>query len=294
MLNIAVVRDLLNWIEHNLDKELNVDRLSEKSGYGKTHLQKLFKKMTGFNVATYIRYRRICKTSTILKLTNLSILDVAVMYRFGSQQNYSRAFKRFFSVSPSVFRKGSVDFSNALIPPLFEFEKKESIELLYIKEMKIHGVLINVDVMIHDVLSSNDVGEQCLRVVKKEMDSYKNNNCLYTVISYLPSNDKDENINIKYLVGVPVSDGYKNNGIKKRDKKMTINAGWYAKSVHIGMWDNYINHSAYIYLNLLPELRLKRSEGVDFEIYYMNDEEGKEDCNCFFVCEYYIPIIMDV
>ncbi len=41
-----IIRDLLRWIDDNLDKPLSLDNVAAKAGYSKWHLQRMFKEVT--------------------------------------------------------------------------------------------------------------------------------------------------------------------------------------------------------------------------------------------------------
>lgn len=43
----GIIRDLLSWLEKNLDHPLSLDNVATKSGYSKWHLQRMFKDITG-------------------------------------------------------------------------------------------------------------------------------------------------------------------------------------------------------------------------------------------------------
>lgn len=101
------IEDLIAWIEDNLTEDLNIDTIAQKSGYSKWHMQRLFKEMTGQTVAAYARKRRLTKSAMALRLTRLSLIDIAVRYGFDTQQNFTRAFRHHFSLTPHAYRYAS-------------------------------------------------------------------------------------------------------------------------------------------------------------------------------------------
>ncbi|SPY94318.1 right origin-binding protein [Proteus mirabilis] len=54
MLQENVVKDIIVWIEQNLDSRLSLDIIAEKSGYTKWHFQRLFKAYTGISLGKYV------------------------------------------------------------------------------------------------------------------------------------------------------------------------------------------------------------------------------------------------
>ncbi|HDS6182585.1 TPA: helix-turn-helix domain-containing protein [Proteus mirabilis] len=115
--NIEVIKELLLWIEANLEKPLLLDDVAIKSGYTKWHLQRVFKQATGLTLASYIRGRRLTKAATELRLTKLPVLTIALRYQFDSQQSFTRRFKAVFGVTPSEYRKVDVLCSDNFQPP---------------------------------------------------------------------------------------------------------------------------------------------------------------------------------
>jgi AraC-like DNA-binding protein len=102
----AVIQDILPWIEANLsDESIRIRNVTERSGYGHWHFQRVFRKQTGINLATYIRIRRIVRAAFSVAFSEKEIIDIAIENGFSSQQNFSRTFKYYFKVSPTTFRK---------------------------------------------------------------------------------------------------------------------------------------------------------------------------------------------
>ncbi len=89
----SIIRDLLSWLESHLDQPLALDNVAAKAGYSKWHLQRMFKDVTGNAIGAYIRARRLSKAAVALRLTSRPILDIALQYRFDSQQTFTRALK---------------------------------------------------------------------------------------------------------------------------------------------------------------------------------------------------------
>ncbi len=52
------IHSILSWIEDNLESPLSLEKVSERSGYSKWHLQRMFKKETGHSLGQYIRSRK--------------------------------------------------------------------------------------------------------------------------------------------------------------------------------------------------------------------------------------------
>ena len=106
----GIIRDLLDWLEDHLDQPLTLNNVAIKAGYSKWHLQRMFRDVTGRAIGSYIRARRLSKAAVALRLTARPILDIALQYRFDSQQTFTRAFKKQFGLTPAHYRR-SPDWS---------------------------------------------------------------------------------------------------------------------------------------------------------------------------------------
>lgn len=104
MYRTVVISELIEWINENLETELNVSIIAKKAGYSKWHLQRLFKRLTGLTIAEYIRRMRLNHAAILLKSSDTPIFDIALKYNFDSQASFTRAFKRQFSKTPFHYR----------------------------------------------------------------------------------------------------------------------------------------------------------------------------------------------
>ena len=114
----GIIRDLLSWLESHLDQPLSLDNVAAKAGYSKWHLQRMFKDITGNAIGAYIRARRLSKAAVALRLTSRPILDIALQYRFDSQQTFTRAFKKQFAQTPALYRRAEDWNAFGICPPI--------------------------------------------------------------------------------------------------------------------------------------------------------------------------------
>ncbi|MBD9660116.1 helix-turn-helix domain-containing protein [Pantoea sp. PNT03] len=101
----SFTRDLIIWIEENLDKKIILDEVAEKSGYSKWHLQRLFRQETGMKLATYIRERRLSESAILLKMTSAPVIHAAEKFGFTNQQAFTRTFTKYFCLPPARYRQ---------------------------------------------------------------------------------------------------------------------------------------------------------------------------------------------
>lgn len=114
----VTIHSILDWIEDNLESPLSLERVSQRSGYSKWHLQRMFKKETGYSLGQYIRNRKLTEIAQKLKESNEPILYLAERYGFESQQTLTRTFKNYFSVPPHKFRVTDVPGDAKYLMPI--------------------------------------------------------------------------------------------------------------------------------------------------------------------------------
>ena len=109
MTHIQEIQEALDYIEMNLHEELNLDQISKVVGFSKFYFDKIFKKEVGISLYEYIRKRRLTRAASVLLNTNASILDIALTYRFESQESFTRAFKSVYQLPPGRYRMAIKD-----------------------------------------------------------------------------------------------------------------------------------------------------------------------------------------
>lgn len=102
---INQVNMAINFILDHLEEDLTVESVAEYCCFSKYYFNRLFKAATGESVYSFIKRLRIERSAFYLKVNSgMSITDVAVKYNLSSS-NYSTAFKEYFGISPSKYRK---------------------------------------------------------------------------------------------------------------------------------------------------------------------------------------------
>jgi len=102
--NITVLAVALEIVEQRLCEPMNVADLAKSCFVSYSGLQKLFAYAFNCSVSEYITKRRLSRASEEL-LSNKSVTDIALDYQYNSSEAFSRAFRRFWGISPSEFRK---------------------------------------------------------------------------------------------------------------------------------------------------------------------------------------------
>lgn len=98
-----IIDSAIAYLDENLSKDVSIDRLVARIGYGRTRFFELFRKRTGHSPNEYLVRRRIERSKQLLKDTDRSISDIAREVGITDQNYFSRCFKRLTGYSPSEF-----------------------------------------------------------------------------------------------------------------------------------------------------------------------------------------------
>lgn len=99
------VWETLAYIEQNLHQELTLEELAGRAYLSKYYYHRLFRELTGEPVGRYITRRRLTLAARELTQTHHPVVEIALRCRFGSQEAFTRAFKRTYGCTPGQYRR---------------------------------------------------------------------------------------------------------------------------------------------------------------------------------------------
>ena len=105
MKNLLVLASALEIVEAQIKEPLSVEELAQSCYVSVSGLQKLFKYVFACSVYEYIAKRKLTQAAYDLTHTDDSITEIALAYHYDSPEVFSKAFKRFWGILPSVYRK---------------------------------------------------------------------------------------------------------------------------------------------------------------------------------------------
>ncbi|MCX8581649.1 MULTISPECIES: MDR efflux pump AcrAB transcriptional activator RobA [unclassified Gilliamella] len=296
MNQVSIISDLIVWIEKNLEQPLSIDNVAQKSGYSKWHLQRMFKEVTGQVLGTYIRHRRLTYAALSLRMTSKPILDIAMQYRFDSQQTFTRSFKKQFNETPASYRRGEFWDPTGLTPaielnknrlslpePKFVNMPKQTFwGISYKNNCNLSQILDEENKLrsqfFHNYLSHYENKSECLpdkifafsRILKSK-DNANEQELLYTIAL-------DHNNNLEHIEPF-VSEG-----------------GLYLCFKYIGPPENFSDFISQVHLAAMPALKVRlRSSSCLIEIHHNHHDDSVK---CFedilsMECDYCVPVVAD-
>ena len=124
---LELLTTALSFLEDNLTEKITTEDVAKVCFCSKSTLEKLFRCVSHMSVHDYIIRRRMTKAAKMLFFhREISILDVAVLYGYNSNEAFTRAFKQVWNCTPSEFRNNTR--YSELFPRLtFDLDKGEQL-----------------------------------------------------------------------------------------------------------------------------------------------------------------------
>lgn len=99
------INRVFEFIDENLESDLSLNTVSGIAFFSPFHFHRIFKFVTEETLNEYVTRRRIEKSASDLLHKNNTATEIAHKYGFSDNSSYSRAFKKYFGVSPTEFKK---------------------------------------------------------------------------------------------------------------------------------------------------------------------------------------------
>jgi AraC family transcriptional regulator len=109
------VKDVVLYIQDNLDKDLNVKILAERSNISFFHFHRIIKASLGMPLGTYINHLRLDTAAKIIRYSNENINQIALRVGYNDLSAFSKSFTREFGISPLDYRMNSESSINSSI-----------------------------------------------------------------------------------------------------------------------------------------------------------------------------------
>lgn len=105
MTRLEKIAMAIDYIETNLTKKIDLDMVANAIHYSKYHLHRMFSETIGMTFHDYLQRRQLTEAAKLLVFSNKSILEIALLSGYESQQAFHNIFKSMYKVSPNKYRK---------------------------------------------------------------------------------------------------------------------------------------------------------------------------------------------
>ncbi len=100
------INRVFEYIDENLMEDLSLETISKIAFFSPYHFHRIFKTITGETLNEYITRQRIEKAAAMLLYnSNSRITEIAFQFGFSENSAFTRAFKKFYQLSPTAFRE---------------------------------------------------------------------------------------------------------------------------------------------------------------------------------------------
>lgn len=84
---------------------LNVDIIASQFGLGRTNFYRKVRELTGMSPNDYLRKYRMTKAAELLQTSEMAISDICIQVGIPDAQYFSRVFKVYYGVTPTMYRE---------------------------------------------------------------------------------------------------------------------------------------------------------------------------------------------
>lgn len=98
------IKEAISFIEQNFQNDISVEDIAAFCSLNRSYFGKIFHDTVGKSPQAFLISYRMAKAAELLKLTNLSIMDISNAVGYPNQLHFSRALKNVYGVSPRAWR----------------------------------------------------------------------------------------------------------------------------------------------------------------------------------------------
>ena len=103
----ARLRQVVGYIEENLEREVRLEELAALAGLSVFHFARSFRESVGKTPHQFLVERRLERAKTLLAKPEWTVEQVAVAVGFGSAGRLAKSFRAVLGVSPSEWRRNT-------------------------------------------------------------------------------------------------------------------------------------------------------------------------------------------
>ena len=133
------VNRVIDYINSHLNEPLRVETLAREVCLSEYHFHRIMRDYLHEPLATYIARQRVERAVMYLQMKNIHLAQVAEMVGYETPQSLSKAFKQFFGISPTAYRKRRAERYEE-----FSTLKKESLKPEILTEPELKLVYIRI------------------------------------------------------------------------------------------------------------------------------------------------------
>lgn len=103
-----LISELIVYVEAHLYEGLNLDQIAAALHYSKYYLHRTFRQSAGLTIHEYVQRRRLTEAARMLVFSEKTVLDIAQLSGYESQQAFTDAFRSMYKMAPVRFRNAGM------------------------------------------------------------------------------------------------------------------------------------------------------------------------------------------
>ena len=105
MENKDLITKAIRFIQKNPKENLSLQSIADNAGFTLTYFDTIFQRHTGYSPVEYARVYKLTRSALELRRTEKTVLDIALEFGYRSPESFTRAFKKFYGMSPRDYMK---------------------------------------------------------------------------------------------------------------------------------------------------------------------------------------------
>ncbi len=105
MENKNLIDKAIGFIQKNPQDNLSLQSIADNAGFSLTYFDAIFRQHTGYSPVEYSRIYKLTRSALELRRTQKTVLEIALDFGYTSPESFTRAFKNFYSITPSQYRE---------------------------------------------------------------------------------------------------------------------------------------------------------------------------------------------
>lgn len=97
--------NIIHIIQQEYDQDISLEAIADRLHYNPNYLSSIFRKETNISFSEYLAMYRLNMAKKWLVESDLSIKEIAEMFRYNNSQNFIRSFKKKEGITPGKYRE---------------------------------------------------------------------------------------------------------------------------------------------------------------------------------------------
>jgi two-component system, response regulator YesN len=103
--NSKLIQNVCNYIIINIEKEVNLQMITDEFFVNKTYLSNLFKTEMGMGFVDFVNFAKVERAKILLHNSEMKVYEIAYKLGFTDTEYFSKVFKKATGQSPNIFKR---------------------------------------------------------------------------------------------------------------------------------------------------------------------------------------------